>query len=68
MKLFVTIFNRILKSSILNAGGVSSYSDSYRPPAATVLDRRLLASQLPSNKMTPLRASAKDTDTNPSFI
>ena len=37
MELFLTIFNRISKSTILNVGGISIYSDSYYPPVATVL-------------------------------
>ena len=37
MELFVTIVNRISKSYILNAAGVSIYSDSYHLPVATVL-------------------------------
>ena len=59
MELFVTIVNRISKSYILNAAGVSIYSDSYHPPAAIVL---LI------NKLILLQASAKGAGTNPSFI
>lgn len=37
MELFIKIFNKISKSSILNAAGMAIYSDSYHPPVATVL-------------------------------
>ena len=59
MEPFVTTVNRISKSYILNAAGVSIYSDSCHPPVAIVL---LIT------KLILLQTSAKRAGTNPSFI
>ena len=70
MELFVTIVNRILKSSILNAAGFSICSDCYHRLRQKCCpgDKKLLTSQLFSNKLILQQASAKGTGTNPSFI